>query len=555
MRGMSQGRWIPHWLFGLILVVVIAVGSVLAYTKELPWTDRFKVHAIFPSAQTVRASAPVRIAGVNVGEVSDVDHYGEPVADPSGKVRPAIQVTMELDENALPLREDATFKVRPRLFLDGNYFVDVKPGSPSADEVGDGHIFPINQTAHSVQLDQILTTLQSDVRADLQTLLDEFGNALIRYKGAEGLRKLFRSAPPSYRYTALVSESQLGTHRGDLSGMIKGLGKVLGGLSRNEQALRNLVTNLRIVTGSFAAEDRALGRAIERLPGFLAEGEPTFKELNRALPSVRAFAREALPGIRKSPEALRAGLPLLKQLRALVSKRELRGLVAELRPTIPNLARLAQRNTRLFGEQRAFSSCFNEVIVPWSHSSVEVVDPAGLYPLEVHGRTFETTGYGFTGSSSESRSGDAAGQHLRVVGGGGTNFIRFPATAGRDATFGLTQFPIIGTLPRINDSRKTVYRPDVPCETQEPPNLEAGVGSPPEQESVPAPSLDLLSGPGVERLRWITDVMGNLDRIAELREAGQGRAAQRLIDRAQRTVDLLGLVEIDVERAAEAAGG
>ena len=68
-------------------------------------------------------------------------------------------------------------KLRPRLFLEGNLFVDLKPGSPNAPEADDGHTFPVGQTAVAVQLDQVLTTLQADVRADLQILLDEFGNA------------------------------------------------------------------------------------------------------------------------------------------------------------------------------------------------------------------------------------------------------------------------------------------------------------------------------------------------------------------------------------------
>ena len=132
VRGMGTSRWLPSWLLGLLLLAVVAVGSVLAYTKELPWSDRYEVHAVFSSAQTIRTSSPVRIAGVNVGEVTGVELTGEPVEDEAGSLRPAVRVTMELEENALPLKEDAFLKVRPRLFIDGNYFVDLHPGSPSA---------------------------------------------------------------------------------------------------------------------------------------------------------------------------------------------------------------------------------------------------------------------------------------------------------------------------------------------------------------------------------------------------------------------------------------
>ncbi len=62
-------------------------------------------------------------------------------------------------------------KVRPRIFLEGNFFVDVNPGSPSAPVVNDGDTIPVNQTSAPVQLGQVLETLQSDTREDLQILL------------------------------------------------------------------------------------------------------------------------------------------------------------------------------------------------------------------------------------------------------------------------------------------------------------------------------------------------------------------------------------------------
>ena len=41
-------------------------------------------------------------------------------------------VTLALEDDALPIHEDATLKVRPRIFLEGNFFVDLKPGTPAA---------------------------------------------------------------------------------------------------------------------------------------------------------------------------------------------------------------------------------------------------------------------------------------------------------------------------------------------------------------------------------------------------------------------------------------
>jgi phospholipid/cholesterol/gamma-HCH transport system substrate-binding protein len=502
----NRSHRLPNWVIGLVLVVVIAIGSVLAFTKELPWGDAYEVRAVFASAQSVRTDSPVRIAGVNVGKVTKIEHLtsaeGTEASAQAGEQPPATGdepvgeqaavVTMELEEDALPLHEDATFKLRPRLFLEGNYFVDLEPGSPNAPVTDDGHTFPVNQTAYSVQLDEILTTLQGDVRADLKVLLDQLGNALVKHGGAEGFRELYRTSAPAGKFTSQVNQALLGTEPGDLTGLIRGLDRVVRGLGRNEETLQNLVTNLRVFSGSFAAEDVALGQAIEELPNTLAAARPAFANLNSSFPALRAFAREALPGVRSTPETLRAATPFIEQVRALVSERELRGLVADLRPTIPELALLARRTLPFLDQTRALSSCFNEVVIPWSNDTVEPVDPAGQYPHEPYGRVFEETAYGLTGIASESRSGDANGQYVRVQAGGGTNTVKIPNAvpsvdgAGLQDAVGLTPFPILGSMPNIEDSAKTPFRPTQPCERQEPPNLEGGVGPAPQTGSAPA---------------------------------------------------------------------
>ncbi|MDQ3571325.1 MAG: MlaD family protein [Actinomycetota bacterium] len=531
MRTAERQRRLSDWVVGLIIVAIIAAGSYLAYTKSLPWSKGFEVTATFSNAHSLRSTAPVRIAGVNVGEVTAVERV-------EGSEEAAAAVTMEITDNALPVHSDASFKIRPRLFLEGNYFIELRPGSPSAESIDSGHSFPVNQTSTSVGLDQVLTTLQSDVRSDLQTLLFELGKALTVHGGADGFRELHRSSPRAYRYTAVVNEAFLGTEQHDLSGTIAGLEKVLGGLSKNQRELSDLVTHFATFTGSFAAEDEALARAIEQLPDTLAAGTPAFTDLNKAFPSLRAFAREALPGVRSTPAALRASRPFFAQLGALMGPSELGGLVSDLRPTVPKLINLAQGNLSFLEQSRALSSCFNEVIIPWSKSEVEPVDLTGIfYPHDSFGHTFEETSYGITGIAGESRSGDANGQHLRVLGAGGSNLVRVPQLDGTtDQAFGLTQFPILGAMPRFTDSARPAFKPNARCERQERPSLQAGVGSPPPQSTVAAglQGPEALSGAELRTFEQYSDLITQV--------AAQGDAADpKLVKQATRAMGQLGL--------------
>ena len=73
MRAERRKR-LPNWAVGLILVVVVGVLSVYAFTKTLPWADKYSVQAVFANAGNVRPASPVRIAGVNVGKVTSVEH-------------------------------------------------------------------------------------------------------------------------------------------------------------------------------------------------------------------------------------------------------------------------------------------------------------------------------------------------------------------------------------------------------------------------------------------------------------------------------------------------
>ena len=102
----------------------------------------------------------MRIAGVEVGKVKKVEAAGPDST--------AATITMEIKDNGLPIHTDAYLKIRPRIFLEGNFFVDLQPGSPSAPILKSGHTIGIGQTDGPVQLDQVLTALQSDPRANLQ---------------------------------------------------------------------------------------------------------------------------------------------------------------------------------------------------------------------------------------------------------------------------------------------------------------------------------------------------------------------------------------------------
>src|SRR5215204_764690 len=212
----NHNRRLSNFQIGLIAIVLTVIGFYLAFTKSIPFVSGggYELKAVVGDAQNIRAKSPVRISGVQVGQVTGVQH----LTDANGNGEDAAVVTMRLQDKALPIHQDATLQLRPRLFLEGNLFVDLHPGSPGAPELDSGSVVPQNQTSTSVQFDQILTSLQAPVRENLQIFLKEFGGALATHGGAEGLQETYRTSPAAFEFTSQVNQALLGTQPGDLAG-------------------------------------------------------------------------------------------------------------------------------------------------------------------------------------------------------------------------------------------------------------------------------------------------------------------------------------------------
>ena len=447
----NQKRGLSFFQVGLIAIVLALAVTYFGFTKSVPFRHHYTVSAVFKTANNLQPNSAVRIAGVNVGKVTKVTllHPGEDAA---------ARVDMRIQKTALPLHSDATFKIRPRIFLEGNFFVDVDPGTPNAPTTGDGHVFPVTAGTAPVQLDQITTSLNSYTRRDLQKLLQELSSGL-NHGGATGYNRSIKYWEPAYKNGAMVSDATLGEQEHDLSGYIKSSGTVAEALDRFPTQLKSLVADLNTTAHAFAVRDTQLEAAINELPRTLAAGLPALRELNNSFPSVRRFVRNFRPATRSSGPALDATIPLVQQLRGAVSRPELRGLVSDLRPTVPNLARLNKTTVPLYQQLSLLGNCQNNVILPFSHDKIQ--DPA--FPAT--GQVYEEAPKGLTGLSGESRSGDANGQWFRVLLTGGQ--YAYPAPGGQ---FLFSGNPIEGANPPMPQQRPPL-RPDVPCETQQPPDL------------------------------------------------------------------------------------
>ena len=225
-------------------------------------------------------------------------------------------------------------KVRPRIFFEGNLFMDLRPGTPSAPEVDDGFTIPASQTAAPVQIDQVLGTLTTSTREDLQKLLIGYGNALNGEPepgedddqdpdvqgetAAESLNDSLDFSADSLRGGAVVNRALLGTDLHDLSKLVGGTAEdLLGARLAREPAegphleLQHHDGRARVRAGEPARDDRRAAQVLEA-------ANPALDNLNAAFPDTRAWALEMIPGVRETPATIAAGFPWIRQTRALL---------------------------------------------------------------------------------------------------------------------------------------------------------------------------------------------------------------------------------------------
>jgi phospholipid/cholesterol/gamma-HCH transport system substrate-binding protein len=457
----NQKRGLSNFAWGMLAIGLIVVVTYFGFTKEIPFQHHFTIKAAFKTANNIKPNSFVRIAGVNVGKVTDVESMGK------GQSQGAV-VTMEIDDNGLPIHTDAQAFIRPRIFLEGNFFVDLRPGSPSAPKLGDGDTISIQNTRSPVQLDQILTSLQANTRHNLQILLQEYAKAL-EPPGSTGYNASIPYWKPAYENSAIVNQATLGLKEGDLPGYISNAATVAEALDASPAQLQSLITDFNTTAAAFSRSQSSLSQTIAELPRTLRAAQPAFDALNASFPAVRALVHDFRPAVRSSGPTIDASMPFITQARKLVSKPELRGLVADLVPTVPSLAALNDASVPLYNQVRAASSCQNGVILPWTKLSVP--DPNFPAKHDVAGEAPQP----LVGLSGEGRSSSPNGYWFRVFLNQG-NFV-YNLGNGQLATAAL---PLLGTNPPKAQGRPPL-RPDVPCETQGVPNLKTSVGPPPQR--------------------------------------------------------------------------
>jgi len=475
-------KWRPsNTAIAIVFILIFTLGPYLAFTKHVPFTGYgYELNATFANSANIALNSPVRIAGVEVGKVISTDRTGN-----------ATSVTFTVDGTGRPIHDDAFAAVRPRIFLEGNFFLDLDPGSPSAAEMDSGATIPVSRTSTAVQIDEVLTALQSPVRADLSRLLEGYGKALthepsaaedvtqlpeVKGKtGAEALNGAFKYGGDAGRYSAQVTDAFLGTQQRDLSRLVAGAGRTFGAFAYREADLQGLIDNFNVFTGALAAQSTNLSTTVALLAPTLRTARASFVSLNRSLPPLRTYAIQLTPAVAELPDLISASKPWLAQTRPLLSGKEGGGVARLLAESTPGLAGAAQAGKEVALPQlNQLSLCTTQVLVPTANQTIEDRFSTG-------GPNYREFLYNLANFAGQSQNFDGNGPYFRLQAGGGPQLVSTPnPTRGGaqqktdEVSFAHTVSPPLGTQPQLGG--KPPIKPDVRCYTNPVPDVNGPLG-------------------------------------------------------------------------------
>jgi ABC-type transporter Mla subunit MlaD len=356
-------------LIYICLFVAIVPWIVIGIVREAnddDTKDHYFVRVIFDNASTIVPGEDVKIAGVPVGVVSDMD------VTEDNKAAVTLQIN---DEKFTPFKTDASCIIRLQGLI-GERFVECEPGSAGARELatiedGDGkgeRLLSVEHTSSPVDIDLLNDILRLPYRQRFAILLSELGVGLAGR--GEDLNEVIHRANPALKETDDVL-AVLAEQNRVLARLARDSDQALAPLAREREHFANFIEEAN-TTGEATAE-RATDqrRTLQLLPETLRQlrllmvdlesladqGTPLLADVNTAAPDLGRLIKaqgtlaeasnEAFPSL---GDALEEGRPALIRARPLIQ--DLNRLGTQIGPTAKNLDALTKSLDETGGVER-----------------------------------------------------------------------------------------------------------------------------------------------------------------------------------------------------------
>jgi virulence factor Mce-like protein len=453
----------------VLLIGVAAAVTFYAFNRGLPFGSSFTARAVVSNSVNVRPGDPVRVDGIDVGQVSDVSPQGD-----------RARITFTLSSQAFPVHRDATIRIRDRLFLEGSYYLELDPGTPGGPALRDGATIPLSRTTSPVQLFQVLSVFDAPTRTDLARVVQVLARGLgsvpghPALSGAAGLKAAAPHFAPVLSDTAVISRALGGTSPGDLTRLLSSGASVTRSLAASSAQLSGLVDGLYRTSSALASTDGKLDQTVSGLDQTLRAVPPALGAIDRALPPVRQLAKNLTPSLTAAPPLLGRLTPIVKQLSGILAPGSRGPFLAALTTTFQEFPSVLTQLASAFPVGKQITDCLRTHVLG---VLTEHVPDGGLStgrPVLQDFLHFLPNLAGATGSF------DGDGPYTRFLAGAGSNtFSGTPFGTRLFSTAPPGGKTLAGVRPHwVGDLTPSDFRPDVPCTSQPVPSLAANTSPP-----------------------------------------------------------------------------
>ncbi len=256
--------------FGLLLFLWLSFGGPVPLK---PKGYRFEVG--FREATQLAVEADVRSAGVPIGKVR------------AKRVDPKINrtiATIEIERKYAPIHADARALLRQKTLL-GETYVEMSMGTKGSPIVPEGGRLRNEQVQASVELDEILDSLDPYTRDAFRTWQRDLGSS-VQGRGQD-LNDAFGNFPGFVERGGDLFEI-LDEQKLALKTLVRETGTVFAALTEKEDQLTRLITAQDDVFTAIANEREKFAETWKIFPTFLDESKLTFARLD-------SFSKKAEP--------------------------------------------------------------------------------------------------------------------------------------------------------------------------------------------------------------------------------------------------------------------
>jgi phospholipid/cholesterol/gamma-HCH transport system substrate-binding protein len=375
---------------GLMIFVWTQFGGTIPFSAQ-----GYRIHALFKETGLLVPNADVRISGVNVGKVTDVQARGV-----------SSYVTMNIEHQYAPTPVDARAILRQKTLL-GEAYVELSAGNGAGPKFKDGGTIPATHVEDTQALDQVLGSFNKQTQQNFQALLNGTGIALAGR--GQDLGDAIGNLDPTFTELSAVV-GVLNQQQADLQRLINSSATVLTTVGDRSADVQSLVRAGDQVFSTTALRNTELTATVNALPPFLRELRTTLGTLNTTL------------GIAKpSLAALRPVAPLLTP--ALSDVIQLSGPTVKLLHEAPSLLKAADAALPSIAR---FSTAFKpavDAILPAAREVAPIITFLALYRQELV-------------TAMANLAADMQGSAPAGTLSGSARYLRAAAEIGRESLFG-----------------------------------------------------------------------------------------------------------------------